>query len=98
MARTATKRTPEPRANSNAVLLNLSPTSSRKKSLIRSNSNSKLRPMRNTNTKTSNFSGNENAQENSSSNKLTNSMEVVGLVGIVGLLGITLVLVSKNLK
>tara|TARA_R110000803_G_scaffold21216_1_gene53635 strand:- start:1087 stop:1611 length:525 start_codon:yes stop_codon:yes gene_type:complete len=51
-----------------------------------------------TNTKTSNFSGNENAQENSSSNKLTNSMEVVGLVGIVGLLGITLVLVSKNLK
>lgn len=47
---------------------------------------------------TSNFSGNENTQESGSEKKLTNSMEVIGLVGVVGLLGITLILVSKNLK
>tara|TARA_R110001592_G_scaffold273865_2_gene540854 strand:+ start:1547 stop:2077 length:531 start_codon:yes stop_codon:yes gene_type:complete len=50
------------------------------------------------NSKTSNFSGNENTQVSGSEKKLTNSMEVIGLVGIVGLLGITLILVSKNLK
>jgi len=51
--------------------------------------------------KTSNFSGNENTQANSSDKKLTNSMEVISLVsivGLVGILGVTLIVVSKNLK